>query len=413
MRPSGPSKRGWVFTTEPQRSRRLHRGKLLCSSFFVSLCSLWVLCASVVNQLYAQPLNLVCKDGKCERMIYGTAPAASRLRIRAHGPVILEAGASNTLSYTVSVKVNARTEAEARRTLQQFAVRAESMGGWTVISMPGGAALTAVTVKAPKLAEAAILTSDGSVEVSGVDGPVDVESGAGALKADRVRGDCRMITGGGNIQIGQIGGALHCTTGAGTINVKSVRGGAVLETQGGDIAVADAAQDVHADTGGGGVHIVRAGGLVSATSGGGEIIVDKAGGLVTARNMAGPVEVGAAAGVRCESASGGVRVRNIAGSMNVSTSLGSIMAVLLGGRVSDSYLATANGDITVLIPSNVGVNIQAQNRMADTLRRIVSDFPAIQARRQGNLVVAEGAVNGGGALLQILGTGGTIFIKKQ
>ncbi|MGO9260485.1 MAG: hypothetical protein ACLQU1_29885 [Bryobacteraceae bacterium] len=357
--------------------------------------------------------DLTCRNGQCERMIYGNAPAARRLRIRAHGPVTLEAGASNTLSYVVSVKVNARTEAEGRRTLQQFAVRAESQGGWTVVSMPGGAALTTVTLKAPKLLEASILTSDGAVEVSGVEGPVEVQSGAGALKADRIRGDCRMMTGGGNIQIGQIGGSLRCTTGAGHINVKSVRGEAVLETQGGDIMAAECGGAVHADTGGGGVHIVRAGGLVYATSGGGEIIVEKAGGIVTARNMAGPVQVGAAAGVHCESASGGVRLSNIAGSMNVSTSLGSILANLLGSRLLDSYLATANGDITVLIPSNVGVNIQAQNRMADTLRRIVSDFPGIQARRQGNLVVAEGAVNGGGALLQISGTGGTIFIRKQ
>jgi DUF4097 and DUF4098 domain-containing protein YvlB len=357
--------------------------------------------------------DLVCKSGRCERIIYGTAPAAARLRIRAHGPVTLEAGTSNNLSYVVSVKISARTESEGRRTLQQFAVRTESQGGWTVVSMPGGAALTAVTVKTPKLMAASILTSDGAVDVTGVEGPVEVESGAGALKADRIRGDCRMVTGGGNIQIGQVGGSLRCSTGAGFVIVKSVRGQAVLETQGGDITVTDAAAEVRADTGGGGVHIVRAGGLVSATSGGGEIIVEKAGGIVTARNMAGPVEVGAAAGVRCESASGGVRLRNITGSMNVSTSLGSIIATLLGSRLADSFLATANGDITVLIPSNVGVNIQAQNRMADTLQRISSDFPAIRARRQGNLVVAEGAVNGGGALLQISGMGGTIFIRKQ
>ncbi len=401
-----------MFTTETRRARRL-RGE---NSNGFSPRFLCVLCVSVVNLLAALPAGaqgLVCKDGRCERTIYGSAPAASRLRIRAHGPVTLEAGASKQLSYVVSVQVNARTPDEGRRTLERFAVSAQSAGGWTVISMPGGAALTAVTVKAPKLLSASIFSSDGAVDVSGVEGPVEVESGAGPLKVDRVRGDCRLLTGGGNIQIGQVGGALHCTTGAGYINVKSVRGDAVLETEGGDITVTDAAAEVHADTGGGGVHIVRAGGLVSAASGGGEIIVEKAGGIVTARNMAGPVEVGAAAGVRCESASGGVRLRNIAGSMNVSTSLGSIMAILLGSRLADSYLATANGDITVLIPSNVGVNIQAQNRMADTLRRIVSDFPAIQARRQGNLVVAEGAVNGGGALLQISGTGGTIFIRKQ
>ena len=77
-----------------------------------------------------------------------------------------------------------------------------------------------------------------------------------------------------------------------------------------------------------------------------------------------------------------------AAAMRVSTSLGNIMASLLGGRLADSYLATGNGDITVLIPSNVGVTIQAQNDMADTLRRINFDFPgcgcaARDARRRG------------------------------
>jgi DUF4097 and DUF4098 domain-containing protein YvlB len=372
---------------------------------------LGVSASCVLVSLSAQPLT--CRNGQCERIIYGSAPSTNRLRIQAHGPVTLEAGGSGPLTYTVSVKINARTEAEARRTLQQFAVRIESGGGWTRVSMPGGAALTAVTVKSPKLVEAAIMTSDGTVEANGVDGPVAIESGAGVLKADRIRGDCRMITGGGDIQIGQVGGSLHCTTGAGTINVRSVRGEAVLETQGGDISAIDAGGPVHADTGGGRVHITRAGGMVYATSGGGEIIVERAAGLVTARNMAGPVQVGAAAGVQCESASGGVRLSNIMGSMSVSTSLGSIMANLLGSRLADSLLETANGDITVLIPSNVGVNIRAQNHMADTLKRIVSDFPGIQARRQGPLVIAEGSVNGGGALLQIVGRGGTIFIRKQ
>jgi len=93
--------------------------------------------------------------------------------------------------------------------------------------------------------------------------------------------------------------------------------------------------------------------------------------------MAGPVQVGAALGVQCESGSGGIRVTNISGAMRVSTSLGSIIASLLGGTLGDSYLATGNGDITVLIPSNVGVNIRAQNDMADTMRRISSDFPGV------------------------------------
>ena len=51
--------------------------------------------------------------------------------------------------------------------------------------------------------------------------------------------------------------------------------------------------------------------------------------------------------------------------------------------------------------------------MADTLRRIVSDYPALPPRRMGSRIVAEGALNGGGPLLEISDTGGTIFIKRQ
>src|SRR5260370_1063307 len=141
--------------------------------------------------------------------------------------------------------------------------------------------------------------------------------------------------------------------------------------------------------------------------------VDSANGIVRVRNMAGPVKVGAAAGLHCESGSGGINVSNIAGGMRVSTSLGNIMASLLAGKLADSFLATGNGDITVYIPSNVGVNIRAQNDLADSVRRIAVEFPGVRVRRQGRLVVAEGPVNGGGPVVPISATVGTIFIRKQ
>jgi DUF4097 and DUF4098 domain-containing protein YvlB len=150
-----------------------------------------------------------------------------------------------------------------------------------------------------------------------------------------------------------------------------------------------------------------------ATSGGGRVVVDKARGIVTVHNMAGPVQVGSAGGVRCESVSGGIRVSNISGPMRVSTSMGSILATLLSNSIAESYLATGNGDITLWIPSNVGVTIQAQNSLADTLRRIISDFSEIPVRREGARVIAQGSVNGGGPLVQIVGMGGTIFIRRQ
>ncbi len=356
---------------------------------------------------------ITCGNGQCVRVLQGSAPGAQRLRINAHGPVILQAGTSGNFTYTVKATVTARSEAAARRVLESYRVRVEPQDGWMVLTAPGGAASSAVTVRAPRLIAAMVATSDGAVQATGVDGNLDIDSGAGELTADRIGGDCKLITGAGDVNVGQIGGGLHCTTGAGRITVRSVRGQAILETQGGDIVANEAGGLLRAETGGGGIHIGTAGGAVTAVSGGGQIIVDKAGGVVTLRNLAGPVQVGSAAGVRCESLSGGVRIARITGPIRVSTSMGSIVASLLGSRITDSFLATANGDITVFIPSNLGVTIQAQNSMADTLRRIISDFPAVPVRRQGTRIIAEGALNGGGPLLQISGMGGTIFIKRQ
>ena len=377
------------------------------SALFSALAALALLMPSG-----AQP-PLARENGRWVERISGSAPATARLRVNAHGPVTLEAGVSKDLSYTLTVSVNARSESEARRLLQHYTLRVESQGGWVALNAPGGPVMAAVAVKAPSLTSAAISTSEGAVRATGIEGLLDVDSGAGDLTVDRVAGDCKLITGGGGIQVGQVGGALHCSTGAGHIRVKVVGGEAVLETNGGDIVAEQAGGQVRASTAGGGVHIGMAGGAVTATSGGGEIIVDKANGIVTVHNMAGPVQVHSAAGVRCESGNGGIRVSAISGPMRVSTSMGSILVNLLGSKLGDSYLATGGGDITVLIPSNLGVTIQAQNSMSDTLRRILSDFREIQARRQGPRVVAEGSVNGGGPLLQISGTGGTIFIKRQ
>lgn len=362
--------------------------------------------------VFAQPL--VHQGGRWIQTVTGTVPGASRLRIECQGPVHLEAGTANELTYTARLSVSARSEAEARQILGRSMIRANSAGGWLVLSAGGGPIAADLSVQAPRLSAAAIATSEGAVEANGVDGLLTIESGAGELKCDRIGGSVRLTTGGGDIQVGEVAGALRATTGGGRITVRNVHGAAVLETAGGDIQVADAEDTVRADTAGGAVRVTSAGGSVTASTGGGPIVIGKAGGIVITRNMAGPVQVGGAPGVRSESGTGAIRLSNIGGPMRVSTAMGNIMASLLGGAAfSDSFLATGNGDITVLIPSNVGVTIRAQNDSADSPRRIVCDFPTVPVRMRGMQVVAEGAVNGGGPLLQITGTGGTIFIKRQ
>jgi len=360
----------------------------------------------------AQPW-LTREGGLWVRTFHGTAAAKPRLRIVAHGPVTLAGNVSANFVFTVKVSVRARTREEARRTLERASPHTEIQNDWLILTTPGRDTTATVEMRAPRLREAIVTNSDGAVEAEGIDGPLTVDTGADQVKADRIHGDCTLSTGSGEIHVGRVDGFLRGSTGVGAITAQSVGGEVVLRTNGGDIFAVIVGGAARAETGGGTVHLGFINGPVTAINGGGPIIVDEAMGIVTTRNMAGLVRVGAAAGIRCDSANGGIQLGNITGPMRVSTSMGSIVANLLGSKPAESYLATGNGDITVLIPSNLGVTIAAENQMADSIRRILSDFREIQPRLRGMRLEAEGRVNGGGPLLQISAASGTIFLKRQ
>jgi DUF4097 and DUF4098 domain-containing protein YvlB len=387
--------------------RRRAYSKFQPKSLMVAAVLLLPLVVSSQQDLKRESLNT------WSRTFTGSVSPQSRLEIESHGPVAIEGGSSGPLVYTVKLTVMAQTEAQARRILDRLALRILTEHGATALIAPTGPVLSTVSVKAPHLGSAFIRTSEGGIDAKGIDGGLEAEA-VGELHVDRIGGDCKLFTAGGDITVGDVGGSLHCTTRAGRIGVKSAKGETELTTDGGDIEAGHMGGPVTAHTGGGSVHIVSAAGAVNMMTGGGELQVDKSNGLVFARNMLGPVTISSAAGgVQCENASGPVRVSNIAGNMHISTAMGSILANLVGSHIGNSFLASANGDITVIIPSNVGVTIRAQNEMADSMRRIVSDFPTIKLERQAARLVATGPVNGGGPLLDIAAVSGTIFIRRQ
>src|ERR1700683_3155615 len=181
----------------------------------IALLSLAILSSPIFAQ---QPLK---HEGDSRVRTYtGSIPATARLRVNGHGPVTLTAGVGREIGYTVKVSVMARTEAEARRMLDRESIHAEVHGDSAVLTTPGGAAMSTTVIRAPHLFLASIGTTNGAVEVRGVDGSLDVDSGGGALTCDRVRGDCKLITGGGDIHVGEVGGQLRWGTGGGHLTVK-------------------------------------------------------------------------------------------------------------------------------------------------------------------------------------------------
>lgn len=367
----------------------------------------------------AEDLQLTRDGAFWVQTITGSEAApGGRLHVSTRGPVTVRGGAEEQVRYTVTKRVKAASEAEARRRLSRFLIRTYQQGDLTVFAVAhagDGWGSADLSVMAPRgLRETLLETHGGTVDAADLNGAVQVQTGGGAIKLDRISGPVIAKTAGGEITLGMMGNSVRCTSAGGPIRAGNVRGEAWLETAGGDIIAGEVGGPLHASTAGGAIHVTKGGSLVSVNTAGGAIEVGSARGMVTAESNSGPIQVGAASGVRCETGEGGIRLSNVSGSLRASTAVGNVIAQLLGGgEPEDSSLVTGLGDITVFVPSNLGIRILAQIESAASVKRIISDFPGVKARMDGPLVVAEGPINGGGPLLRLSSAGGTIYIRRQ
>lgn len=368
---------------------------------------------------FAWEETLTRDNGYWVQKVAGSEDAApgGRLRLSTRGRVtVTGADDATAITYTFTKRVKARNEAEARKKFGSFVVKSQRQGDLTVIAVQhaGDSGIVDMLVSAPRsLRDVQIETFGGSVDASGLNGSIQTYTGGGRIKLDAIGGSVVAKTAGGEIVLGKIGGSVRCISAGGPIRADVIKGEARFETGGGEIRAREVEGPVYATTAGGGVDIERAGATVSAATAGGMIRVGSARGKVTAENQGGPIVVGAAAGVKCESGGGAITLHNVSGGMHASTQVGNILAKFGTGTVAESFLSTGAGDIIVYVPSNLAVTIQAQNESSYDVRRIVSDFPAVRVKREGSLVTAAGAINGGGPVIRLSSNGGMIYIRRE
>src|ERR1700722_8745083 len=384
----------------------------------VSILLLSAACAAA-----GQTESPITRDGGYwGRTIQGSGETGSldKLRVETTGNVILRGAAVEQTSYTLTMRVRAGDAREAEALLGRFSVKTGTEGGWAFVKVTpprldsSGLELTVTGSRA--LRQVFAETRGGNVQASDWDGDFEARSAGGRIAVDRIRGRSELRTAGGNIEVGSVSGPVRCFSGGGVIRVDSAGAGVWLETAGGEIFVHRAEGPVQATTGGGNIRIERAASTVVARTAGGLIQVQQADGPVTAESSGGAIQVNSAKGVRCESAGGAIRVRNVAGAVHAFANSGSIMAELVAGRaMTDSILSTNAGDITVVVTSNLALTVRASNESGGS-GRINSDFPQVRARVGGlpgmGPLVAEGALNGGGPLLRVNVTGGTIYLRR-
>lgn len=339
------------------------------------------------------------------------------LRIHTRGAVSVQGNAQAThASYVLTRRVRATSEVDARRILSELSLRT-SAAGTLVLSYPDRPRASAeMTVQVPaSLGRLLLETHSGDLQVYDIAGQVEARSGAGVIQMDRVGGEAIARTAGGDIRIGKIGGSIKCVSGGGSIEAGSAGGESWFDTAGGEINLGSIAGPVHASTAGGNIHIGRAGDSVAAKTSAGRIEVVEARGVVIAANSGGSIQVGSAPGVRLEATGGSIRLRGSSGALRAVSDSGSIFAELNARMpLRDSILTTGAGDITVFIPSNIPVTVQALNESARP-GRIISEFseiPVRQADENRSAMFAEGVLNGGGPILRLTSTGGTIYLRR-
>ncbi|MBA3973697.1 MAG: hypothetical protein C0504_05690 [Candidatus Solibacter sp.] len=295
----------------------------------------------------------------------------------------------------------------------------KSSGAWRIISatrkpqdpMPGE-----LRVALPaSLVQAFIASDQGALTVRGLKAAIEAVTLAGNVDIRDIHGRVSARTGGGEMTFAAITGDLRSLSGGGAIRVESVDGESALQSAGGDIIVGRVSGPLRASTSGN-IHVRDAGSAVSVHTAGGLIHIGRARGMVTAENGGGSIVIGSAPGVHAESAGGGIRLKSVSGPVRATTTSGPIVAGFTrNATLATSFLSSGAGDLTVHLPSNLSVTVKALNESSGWLGAIASEFPEIQARQPTSgygSAFAQGDLNGGGPLLMLSVSRGSIFVKR-
>ena len=209
---------------------------------------------------------------------------------------------------------------------------------------------------------------------------------------------------------------MSANTAGGHITIGSVAGNATLHTGGGHIRVASVQGTAHFDTGGGNITLEHSGAELTAETGGGEIEVGEAAGLVRARTSGGGIRVVRTFGpTDLETSGGSIYLTQVDSAVKASTSDGGITAWFVTPTKSSGAceLQSASGDITVHLPRELHVTIDALVMKGDDHRVIVDPaFPLKvsydDSSKGAHIVRAEGDLNGGGEILKLRTVAGNI-----
>lgn len=199
-------------------------------------------------------------------------------------------------------------------------------------------------------------------------------------------------------------------TSGGSVWVGGVKGDVAARTSGGSLHFEDLSGSLHGRTAGGSIHALKLEGPVDLSTSGGSVDLD---GVIR-----GPVKVGSSGGslrlagiaapLEARTSGGSIRVESSATPLVASTSGGSVEAVFTEVPTGNIELRTSAGGITLALPEKSAFQLDASTSAGG----VRSEFP-VGVSSSGDRSSLKGPVNGGGAVIKLRTSAGSIRIKKS
>jgi DUF4097 and DUF4098 domain-containing protein YvlB len=358
----------------------------------------------------------------------GSLPGAKTIKVSTDaGSVRVVGGEQQNITYTLRKRAWGGSEEAARRRFEQFKINAWVAADAAIFrgqcETTSGRTSVDFDIQVPRNTNVVLVrTNGGSVTVNNISGRTDLQTDGGSITLDNVGGAIAAETSGGSIDVGNAGAEVRVETSGGSITIRNASGLTVAETSGGSIDVGAIRAAATLNTAGGSIRAQQIGGDLSAETAGGNIDVGDVKGWARLSTAGGSIRLGSAGGrVEAETAGGSIRLSQVRGGAKAETAAGSIYVEFVGSRnaFTESRFSTTAGDIVVVLPSNLGVNVRAGIEMATGHRIIARDFPELKITSEGGefpgspkAIYADGTINGGGPVVKAQTTIGNIEFRK-
>lgn len=203
---------------------------------------------------------------------------------------------------------------------------------------------------------------------------------------------------------------IDVNTTNGGVSVANLTGDVRVRTSGGSLCFEGIAGEVWGHTSGGSIETVNVTGDVQVRTSGGSLRLGAIQGFVSGRTSGGSIKVtDCSGGTDVRTSGGGIWLGDIGRNVTARTSGGSIQAAMATQPQSECSLRTSGGAITCTLIPDVAVDLEVKTSGG----RVATDFE-VESTIQGKVPKnrLEGSINGGGPLLKLRTSGGSIHLQK-